>query len=300
MLFGTYGHKTLEELLKGNSKEQALIATLNEAHDVAKGIMESDKQENLLAAQEAHEVAFRNWLHIRERYKPITHQGVLCVEYPLRLVADGLEFVGTCDAIVEDTVLGGIWICDHKFRKAFTSCESEMLNLQMIMYTKMARELGIEILGTFQNQIKPVLPKTPQVTLKGKVSKADIMTTWEVYKQALIDNNQDPDTYLDMKEKIEAHSWWDQEATRVLQPEDRIQSIWDEVVLPTSKKIAEDKQAPIRCFNSLNCDMCNVKEYCVEDMCGGDTEYLMRTSFKLKSEPSTLEIEIEDEDSFEG
>lgn len=115
--------------------------------------------------------------------------------------------VGRFDMIVQDFD-GWVWILDHKSSKDKLQREILILDDQMTMYLWALREifrlwnspLTYKIAGCYYNVLRKKLPRIPQVLKTGKsLTKAkDIDTTYEVYLQAIIDNDFDPEDYQDI------------------------------------------------------------------------------------------------------
>lgn len=97
-----------------------------------------------------------------------------------------LAFGGTIDRIVKDQN-GLIWIADYKTAKAF---DTDKLNLdtQVSAYCWAAEQyLDLPIEGMLYIQIHKSMPKPPKLTKTGVSTDKRMRTTYEMYKNALIE-----------------------------------------------------------------------------------------------------------------
>lgn len=286
---GTFGHLALKHLLLTGSHEEARDAVLELLRDTMQDV---DTEQ---VADEACQVAFRAYEFLGDRFATVFHNGEPLVEKTLTFQFGDIVFQGTPDWVAEDKVLGGVWVFDHKFRKTFRPPESEDTNLQMIFYQGLLQKtLGITTVGTRQFQIKPFAPKLPEMTTKGTMSKANINTDWPTYKLALQSYRLPVDDYLDMKPKLDAKVWFDHERTKAFRPQEEVSRVWREVILPVAERISR-QNAPMRVLDYMACRGCLVREYCVEDLKGGDLDFLMKTKYKIRGEKtSDIFVEIEE------
>lgn len=291
--FGTFGHEVLGRLLIGDTKDEAkefLIAKIGDAPDETKDV-----------ADEAFVVACRAFDFLSNRFETVDYLGKPLVEVPLTTSVSyqgvNLDFIGTPDWIARDKFDGGVWVFDHKFRKTFRPNWAEDLNLQMVFYQYMLRhQYGIETVGTRQFQIKPTAPRKPEMTTKGKMSVADLLTTWEVYAVTCKERGLNPDDYAEvMRPKLDTKVFFDFDSNRAYRSPEEVDRMWEQVILPAALQIHQ-QSTPLRCFNYANCQMCSYREYCVEDMKGGDLVFLQKTRYKKKGESSYFDVEMVDDD----
>jgi hypothetical protein len=289
MAFGTLGHAALKALIKGEDVGESVSKEIKE------------KFQNDLILQEvrrigdsAVKVSNRVFEAVQREFKYRT----ILAEQQIECVIEGILFRGTPDWVIEDDY--GNWVVDHKFRKTFYPGNSEDVNLQMFVYQRLIKEsLGIDTVGSRQLQIQPRIPEKPEILKNGKLSKKDIWSDWETYRQAVIDNGEDEKDYEDMKLKLDKKKWFDINECKTRRTPEEIRRVWDSVIIPASHRIIQNKQSgkeAIRAMNHFNCKNCDMLEYCIEDLKGGDLEFLMCTNYKLKGELSHTEIIVELED----
>jgi PD-(D/E)XK nuclease superfamily len=120
-----------------------------------------------------------------------------------------VHLVGTFDGVARDEY-GDYWIVENKTFAAGGRAERSVLETdhQMLGYVScLSHLLGIEIAGLLYNGLAKVLPATPDIRkTDGRVSRAAITTTYARFRQALVDNGQDPDDseYRDLLAKLQA------------------------------------------------------------------------------------------------
>ena len=279
--FGTFGHEVLKVFFRKSVHRENIVEFMFDKFPDA----------DPTALADACLVGIRAFDHFQKyELEPVF------VEQTLSMNIEGIDFAGTADLVCKDK-MGNYWLIDHKFRKSFLQHDSEYLNLQMIFYHGLLAmsEANIHIAGSAQYQIKPFAPKEPELTKTGKLSKMNIDTDWATYYEAIKKYNLDPADYSDMPAKLDNKVWFDLETTRSYRKLEQVKKVWDTLIIPTAKKILA-RPDPARCFNWFTCKSCMMKEYCIEDLNGGDLVFLQSTSFKKKSEPDVLEVVFEDED----
>ncbi len=289
--FGTLGHAAMKTLILGGSSEDAEASVKVEIKKhFENDVIGSETKDVIAIGYEALAVANRIWPRVRDKFRYKNH----LVEETLQMVVDDILFQGTPDWVAEDNT--GIWVIDHKFRKTFRPFKSEMVNLQMAFYQGLVlNSRGIHTQGSRQLQIKPLLPKEPEIIKSGRVSTKDIMTDWETYAKFVESCGQNPDDYLEMKDKLNKHVWFDIDETKVSRTTDEISNCWNRIILPAAKSILlakESGEESVRCMNWSNCKNCSMFEYCTESLKDGDTEFLLKTNYKRKSEASFVEVQF--------
>lgn len=167
------------------------------------------------------------------------------------------------------------WLIDHKFRKVLQADEVEEYNLQMASYQYVLMTMGIQTVGSMANQILGKLPSLPSVNKDGSMSRAKISSTWEVYKGALLSRGLNPEDYLEMKDKLTTEFFRHSYSYRNIV---EITNTWNDVILNASDAIVNDKHF-LRDLGSLSCRNCWLADYCMEELRGGDLEYLLESVY---------------------
>jgi hypothetical protein len=298
--FGSLGHKALQVFLSGGSFDQAKEETFKEIKEkFTSDLMPDQVAEVNQIGNDALAIASKYSKILLRKFTSVAYgeRSLPMIELPIQVTIQGIDFVGTPDWIASDS--SGTWVLDHKFRKTFRPPESEDLNLQMAFYQGLVwHRFGIDTIGSRQIQIKPLLPKEPEITKLGKISKKDTMTDWETYSKFVISQGEDPNDYLDMKEKLDKHVWIDYESTAAYRSNKEVTKLWNDMIIPIAHEILEAKEknkTQPRCMQWGTCQSCDYKDYCVEDIKGGDLEFLRNTTYKRKGETSFTQLVIVEE-----
>lgn len=216
------------------------------------------------------------------RWKTLTTPAGPAIELGILLPFEGWGgFHMTVDWAAEDLQGGGNWLMDYKFRKSFTPDEAEEINLQMATYQYgMFKKFNVEVSGSIMVQGKSSIPSTPKVNKDGSVSRQAIATTWERYRQAVIEAGHNPDDYDDMKSKLEHVEFY--RRTPTYRSMDEIMVWWNTVVVPAAKDIKRSWNKPDRMFRSphyMNCMGCWARQFCLAEVHGDDTDFLLQTRY---------------------
>lgn len=187
----------------------------------------------------------------------------------------------TIDWIVEDLTEGGIWVADYKFRGQFTPMEAEEVNLQLAIYQYvLLAKYGLETSGTMMFQGRNTPPAQPTVNKNGSMSRARIATDWPTYEAALESAGLDPKDYeSEMRLKLDYEFF---RLDKMYRSMDEAQAIWDQIVIPAGKSIIRDRQDPTRMWRHLsymNCNGCWARDFCLTELRGEDTDFLLKTRY---------------------
>lgn len=150
------------------------------------------------------------WRNLFQRYEK--HWGaddagmeILEIEYPIEIeLIPGVKLLMTMDMIVKKH--GRLWVWDHKFYKKRTSQDSLMLDPQMSAYIWALRKEGkYKVSGAIYDVIIKKEPRKPDVLKSGKLSKAkDLVTDYDTYMKAIMENQLDPKEYWDYLDMLKA------------------------------------------------------------------------------------------------
>jgi len=303
---GTAGHKAIETVLLGGSREQAVRAAVDWLVGRVKdaGVMAPFGEDRAIDLAVGVAEAGVNALEKIGYSRPASLNGEPLVEKTCIVqIRPGLFIRGTADEVLEMKD-GYTMVADNKFRAAFRSSATEPLNLQMGTYQCLLWRLGVETHGSMQLQINREPPKIPKMTAKGTMSRAACATTWEVYAQACEDNGLDPQDYVDMRDKLKYRPF--DSSVRAYRSRLELESLWEKTLVPLCEEIAEAHKATDRndgrCFISEVCSSCEMKELCIEEMKGGDAEYVQIANFRHEGEEASSappEFIFDDEEDYE-
>lgn len=195
-------------------------------------------------------------------------------EYPL---VEDRNMIGRIDWVARNIKDGQIYLIDWKTRGKFTEAFAvggENMNLQMSIYQYVLNSLGVDVFGTLTYQIKSTIPKQPDKTLKGRLSKSNITTDWETYRQAILDNGEleDDPYYEEMRIKLQIadfDQWW--LPVTVIRSRKELESRWN-TVKKIAKKMVEDTD-PAK-YESQRCMYCPFFSICLGEDNGEDVEFI--------------------------
>jgi len=109
----------------------------------------------------------------------------------------GFRLKGKADLVVRQGDTVTIW--EHKFPAKAKTLIYLTTNDQVDLYHLMGSEMftGCKV-NVVLNIVQKIYPKVPKVTKQNKISRAPITTTPEIYRQAVIDNGENPEDYIDV------------------------------------------------------------------------------------------------------
>ena len=195
--------------------------------------------------------------------------GKPAIEYPFQVQTERGIFNFIVDVLTQDPN-GALWVLDWKVRQQFLAVESEESNLQKGLYQWGLAKLGIQTIGSAIVQIYPEAPGVPSVNKNGTISRTKIRTTWDAYRETCLANGQNPDDYLDQKEKIEAAGWEWFKMNRVYRTAKMWNAMAEHILWPTLErgKAIHAGSTPIRAMSQYRCTNCWAKFPCHESLQG--------------------------------
>lgn len=238
-------------------------------------------------------------LHLEE-WETVYHtDGTPLVEMkilmPVMVGGTEVSYIAIIDWVAKHKPTNSTWLIDHKFRKTLQADEAEETNLQLPSYQKVLRMIGVDTIGSISHQIANKIPSIPSVNKNGTMSRAKIATTWDVYEKALLDQGLNPDDYIDeMKPKLDTEF---SRMTYLFRNNREVDNTWNDVILMGIRDILGDGSPflPVRALGSLSCRNCWCKDYCMEELRGGDLEYLLKTQYIIRPPQQDEENETEDD-----
>lgn len=196
---------------------------------------------------------------------------------------DGVHI--TPDWIVYDEETNGVMLADYKVRGQFTTEEDAETDVQAPFYIEVLRRLGLEVSGDMHIQILSSPPAQPKTNKDGSMSRAQVRTTWPLYEKALRKAGLDPADYRDdMEPKLSGVKFV--YLLRSLRTIDETFALWNEVVIPTAEAMSKRKKWKTRNFGFMNCKGCWAKAFCLAELRGEDTDFLLKTQYIDSDNPS--------------
>lgn len=106
---------------------------------------------------------------------------------------------GTIDTVLQDIETGEYIIWDWKTRQQMPQERLIDLDGQLKLYAAVLNRMGARITRACQYQIRDRVPQPVKLTdKKGKISTANILTTWEVWSEDCRRMGEDPEKYREV------------------------------------------------------------------------------------------------------
>lgn len=146
-------------------------------------------------------------------------------------------FHGIVDWVARDKETGWVWLFDYKVRASIDAEINEDFNLQMAIYQYLLAQKGIKTAGSICFQMRSAPLQLPVMTIKGTMSRADIVCDWDSYRNELVSNGLDPDDYKDMQVKLSNKRFYT--LSRSYRSPELLTRIWKDVVMNTIDEIRD-------------------------------------------------------------
>lgn len=196
-------------------------------------------------------------------------------------LGDNIILEGVIDMIVENDSLG-IGLMDHKTHKTIPTGDIAYSNIQSALYA-LAMEKSKDLPNPkymVWNYIRWKAPTKPRLLKSGAMSKSVSDTTWEVYKEELINNNLNPEDYLDVKNSLKGKEQ-DFYIRQVLPINDNIKSGILEDTVSTAKQIRDNPEVKDRNITK-DCSWCEFYSLCQAELKGLDKKMILKYDYKEK------------------
>jgi hypothetical protein len=233
-----------------------------------------------------------NYLRL-DRWETILYNGQPLCEQRITIPLDGWDgYVAVMDWVARDLETGYIWLIDHKVRSKFLPDESEEINAQMASYQYVLKYIGVpNVKGSMCFQIRDQLPLTPAINKDGSISRMRILTDWPTYQQTVVEAGEDPANYVEMMAKLSDVEFF--KMIPAFRADREVQGIWDQIVVPTAGAIKQKRDHYIRSLGTFNCNGCEFRTLCLEDLRGNDTTYILERDFQQPGERSRSVASVE-------
>ena len=218
------------------------------------------------------------------RYIPVMYEGQPIVEREFRVPIGKDYFVCVIDLCVHDRETGQIMLLDFKVREKMGSEPEFDFDVQMALYQAALLHHGIHTDGSIVYQIRSVIPQKPVLNrekngVREMSRSGSIITDWETYREALIENNLDPADYLDMQIKLSDRKF--QQEIRQYRSVETLEAYWTNF-LETVRRIKSYRRgSPItRNISYINCPRCVVRDFCQSEFNHQDTSWMLGTLYR--------------------
>lgn len=207
--------------------------------------------------------------------------------------------IGTFDGIALHKPSGTYWLVEHKTYKVAPTEDKLSTDWQICCYMWAAERLfGLPLAGALYDGIRKKEPTVPELLQSGKMSKKWIVTTGDTYRMALDSAGLDHADYLEILERLDAqdslpvNEFFTRYKVRIPkaaleQTENTLRSITREMASKTTPIIPN--------FTWLGCFDCFVRDLCVSETNGEDTEWLIQNTFVKSKGYATFEKVAESE-----
>jgi hypothetical protein len=239
-----------------------------------------------------HYGSVKNPFWHRHKLTPIAAELTFLIPLPNIAAASGyydeVYLVGTIDAVLLNE-LGQLGAGDNKTYSQSVDVRDLQRDFQFTGYCACLQRLTGEQVHFFvYNGLNKKIPTKPKVLTgegprKGKLSKAkDIVTDAPTYRQAVIDNGEDPKDYadhlawLELRDR-EQNAFFVRHKLTISQAQ---MADWWTNMLDIVQEIADE---PTITYNRRweGCWDCNVRDLCDTIMDGGDVEWVRTTSYTI-------------------
>lgn len=204
---------------------------------------------------------------------------------------------GRIDMVVERE--DGIWIVDHKTLSAVPSDSALDIDDQITAYCYIYwRTTGVMPRGGMYNVLLKDPPKPPRVLKNGTVSKDKSQrTTYELYMEALVENDQDPADYTEILEYLE-NKGWSQFFVRLQSERNMAQlAAFEKHLFQEYADMVDGLMFPDQLYpnpSQYTCPRCQFLPICKAMEEGSDPEYVIGHGYEVLEPRHTIPEELTD------
>lgn len=199
-------------------------------------------------------------------------------------------YQGRCDLLLEDR-FNRYWIMDHKTAGQFGSVEYLEMDEQCGSYIWALRKmLGLPIAGVIYNRLLKDVPKPPKELMYGGFSKnRQQRTTYELYKQTLIDNGERLTDYIEFLEFLQDKPNPFFQRYQVSRSDTEMQNLERQIGIEAIDMLNNPSIYPN--VGMFTCMGCAYRTPCLAKMDGSDYEFILKNQFRKRTdEPREVEI----------
>jgi len=186
------------------------------------------------------------------------------------------------DAIVEDKVLGGLWIKDYKTRGKFAEGDDMLLDPQLTLYFRAAELMGYTpLLGAMYDEIRTKAPTVPEQISNGQLSKRkNIDTDVYTYMSEIRRLGLNPDYYRDILLTI-ATRQKNRFFRRTFLPQDppMVRTTTREAMMTAQQIVDAERRGQFPRTFEYSCRWCEFKDICIAELHGADPRPIIRMSY---------------------
>lgn len=220
------------------------------------------------------------------------------IEYEVySTLPNGIKMLSYIDWLVFDEDYGVFRIIDFKTTGSLKSVGGYDNEVQISgIYNKALQQVGLIEGHAFSSiiEINAKVLKRPAMTKTGAMSRAQLHTTWEIYKEELELNGLDPNDYIDMRRKLMDAKFVT--IHDILRTEAETNAIWNNrsEIVDNIIRALELDSFPAN-LNNMLCTSCEYKDACKECLGGFGYDELVDSGIYIIAD----EIEFDDDDDIE-
>ena len=220
---------------------------------------------------------FKHYLEIDRNVKPVLVEKRLYAKVPHTA---NCYLTGKVDLLAE--IDGKLTIIDHKSFSTFLPSEIMEFADQLTAYLWLLRENGFQVPEAMYNMCKKSVPTIPALLKAGGISKnAAIVTTREVYEQAVIDAGLDLADYQDFLDNTMKKVEFFRREKLI-----RSKSALDNFAKNLTAEIREMSSKKTELYPHANewCAWCDFRQLCRIQNEDGDVNYVKRLEYRKNTE----------------
>jgi hypothetical protein len=252
MTRGVILHSGIEAGFLGKDVDAAIRTACSK--EKAKGLRQEQLDELIVLYNECPLVVknLLEWLPASD-WEPVILNGRPMVEARLEWSLPGWKgFLGFADLVAKHKPTGRVLVLDWKTRETFSGDDSEIFNMQFLLYSYVLSKMGVHVDGSLLVEAKPTPPKRAPRVIREDVGGIDGV-------RISIDGRFRSTPTFRSRTFLEA-GWKD--------------------FCTQAKVIASIKGTEVyRSMSEFNCKSCEFKQLCMGELNGYDTEHILTSGF---------------------
>ena len=237
----------------------------------------------------------------RNYVDPFSEYEIVAVEHPIGHTILGtspsIAIRGIIDLILRDKE-GGLHLVDHKTKARFDSysgllrIDTQLLTYAFLWYVS----TGTSVIDVTHNEILRKYPQSPPVLKSGKLSTSAqtlANTTKEVYYDAIIDNELDPEEYQDALDYLEKFpgEWTRQITVPIANSLNYFSENMAKSLTMIARALSDRDSFDYASPSLYHCRTCPYQEVCITQFMGGDYKTILTGLFMEETLTGDDEIE---------
>ena len=292
---GKYVHALLEYALLGHARTgTAAVLDQRVTSTVCRKLAETDglqlDETEAVAGLEAARGALVA-MNLDQWTTAVLPDGTPCVELTIKTPWRGHELEARIDWIATSEVTGKTWLIDHKTTRYSIddSPGAVEFSLQNALYSEACKSIpDLKIDGCLHNLIRVPKKTAPSVLKSGKLSrdKSKSAMPWPLYERAILERDEDPADYADMREALESRAWhkWKPDRTSEIGRASLLHYAHETLLRMSYAALLENHL--VARVPENKCTQCEYRGLCDYRLDGQDIRPLLDVAFKVRDEDS--------------